>query len=122
VWEPGAEPGLLSEAINTSAEAINRHIAFGRKAWPVSLTEEKLTFHCLRCGRHVRAPDAVVTRTPSLVFYECPHDGAPFVTIQDVCYGFAECELTIRVDDQHVDWSDLMDRFFEAADGPGETT
>jgi hypothetical protein len=104
VWERGAEPGLLSEA-------INRHLGIGQEVSPVSLTEEELTFRCHRCGRRIPAADALVTRTPNEVAYECPHDAASFVTIHDQDYSFSESDLAIRVDDQALDWWDFVQKY-----------
>jgi hypothetical protein len=103
VWKRGAEPGLLSEA-------INRHMAFGRDTSPVPLTEEELTFRCDRCGRQIPALDAVIRRTPREVAYECPHDAASFVTIHDQDYSFSEGELTIRVGNHQLDWWDFVNQ------------
>ncbi len=114
MWERGAEPGLLSEA-------LNRHLGIGWGVSPVSLTEEELTFRCQRCGRRIRAGDAVVTRTAGEVTYECPHDAASFVTIHDQDYGFSEGDLTVRVDDQELEWWDFMEKY-RAPPGPNSST
>jgi hypothetical protein len=94
-------PGLLSET-------INRHMAFGRTEPLALLSEDQLSFTCLRCGRVLSATEAVLNRTADEVAYSCPDDGAIFATIQESGCGFSEGELRIRVGGEEVDWSDYV--------------
>jgi hypothetical protein len=101
VWKRGAEPGLLSEA-------INEQMAFRRDAARDSLTEDALTFRCIRCGHRMRAREAILTRTATEVVYECPRDRASLVTIHDQDLSFVDGELTIQVDGHAVDWWEFV--------------
>jgi hypothetical protein len=92
------------------SEVINRHIAFGRGAPPVNVTEAMLTFECLRCGRALSAAETVVARSPSAIAYLCPHDEATLVTIHPRDYQFTDGDLTIRVGDEEVPWWDFARR------------
>jgi hypothetical protein len=103
MWEQGSEPGLLSDA-------INGHMAFGASGPQCPVTEEMLSFECLRCGSVLSAAQTIVRRTSREVAYLCPSDEAVLVTIHDRDYSFHEGGLTIRVGEDDVDWWDFVDR------------
>jgi hypothetical protein len=108
VFERDSEPGLLSEA-------INRTFAWRGQPLPnPPLTEEALTFECLRCGRALRAAQMLVKRTPGEVVYACPYDDATLVTIHDRDYSFSDGEVTILVGGDTVSWWEFM-----GGDDPG---
>jgi hypothetical protein len=79
-----------------SRDAINRHMAFGRDAPEYRLTEDMLSFECLRCRRPLSASQTIVARTPREVAYLCPNDEAVLATIHDDAYSFHDGGLTIR--------------------------
>jgi hypothetical protein len=103
MWKKGAVPGLMSDAINAGLTSTG-------EAPVTPITEDALTFKCLRCGRMLSAAQTVVTRSPTEVVYECPHDAARLVTIHDRDYSFQDGDLRIRVGNEEVDWWDYNTR------------
>jgi hypothetical protein len=100
---PGSTPSAsLAETINATLRRQSDP--------PAPVTEDSLTFVCLRGDHRLRAADAEVRRSGTEVEYVCPVDGASLCCVGESSYAFSDGDLLIAAGEEEVSWWDYFHR------------